>query len=165
MKINLKNNVLKTGNLLLLGLSVLVLANPVMANDCSFEVTQDPVSVDEGKRAKFEISIKCDVSKWSWKTFRYAYRTVDDTAESSDDYSGKTGNHTFNNPQRGTTYVKTTRVTTKADNVCESIETFDMDYDLQGKTKAGWTDWTSGAGGLPGSFKISANIADQTSGC
>ncbi len=163
MKFKLKNSVL-TGGIVLLILSALVLANPVMAANCSVERETD-VGVNEGKRVEFKISVKCDVRRWTWKTFRYNYRTVDDTAKSSDDYRGKVGAHTFNNPHRNTTYVHTARVKAKSDDVCESTEKFKMVYELEGKTKAGWSRWPQGKDGLPGKFTIKAHIADKTSGC
>ena len=144
------------GALALFAASAMVFPWPVAATTCSYTVAADPVTVAEGDDAVFRITVECDTSGWTWDKFRYAYGTVDDSAKSSDDYQGKTGAHVFTS---GSSTTRSATVKTYDDDECESDEIFELKYELQGYTKAGWTDWPDGGStGLPGSFSVKGKI-------
>ena len=142
----------------------MIFVHPVVATsqgDCSVDYPTNPVPVNEGKLGKFRFKISCDTNGWSeFQTFRYKYTTQQDSAKGSVDYRGKAGVHVFY-PARGPNYTRTTTVTTLADSKCESDEKFRIRYHLQGKTDAGWTDYTRGWGGLVGGFVVVAKIKDK----
>ena len=160
MKKRFRKIVSKTGCLILVALSAIVLAQPVAANNCETKFPTNDVQVEEGDDAVLRIKVNCDTRNWTFRTFRYSYRTVDGSAKSSHDYRGKLGAHVFH-PSGGPNYTRTTSVKIKTDNRCEGDEKFTMKYTLEGKTKAGWTDWSHGVGGLRGSFAVTIKIYGQ----
>ena len=150
--------------MLLATFSAMIFTHSVAASNCSAEPEEDPVMVDEGDNALFSITINCDTTYWTWRTFRYVYNTQDDSANSPDDYDERrNGAHVFYPGNHNST--RTTGVNTYADNDCEGDEEFKLVYTLQGKTNAGWTDWSGGVGGLPGTLSVSSRINDKTPRC
>ncbi len=154
----------EVGNLIsirvLIALSAMVFVQPVTADDCNVDYHKNAVPVDEGETGIFRFKVQCDTTLWIFKTFRYKYTTQEDSAKNSVDYKEKAGVHVFH-PAGGPNYTQVTSVNTLADDECEGDEIFRIKYSLEGNTKAGWTDWSAGARGLPGSFTVVAKIQDK----
>ncbi len=151
------------GGVVILALSAMVLTQPAVAAHCSAYPENRTVRVDEGETAKLTLKVKCDTRGWSFKRFRYAYSTKDGTTTNGD-YRYKSGSHEFTG-QTGSTTERTISIETYTDNLCEDTEKFRVVYELEGFTKAGWTDWSHGVHGLPGKLRVRINLRDDTAGC